>query len=54
MEAFKENNPAVIIGNLVLELEGEKKKVKQLERDKKCLENILQTKQAFEVRVWIV
>lgn len=51
MKAFRKNNPAVIIGNLVLELEDEKKKVKQLQRDKKCLENLLQTKQGFEVRV---
>lgn len=48
---FKPNGVVLIIVSLVLELEAERKKVKRLERDKKCLESLLQTKLKFEVRV---
>ncbi|WP_294962272.1 hypothetical protein [Sulfurimonas sp.] len=47
---FKPNGTVMMIVNLALELADEKKKVKQLERDNKCLSNLLQTKRRFEVR----
>ena len=47
---FAPDRPVMLIVNLVLELDEAKKRIKQLEEDKKCLQALLQRKQNFEVR----
>ena len=49
---MKKNSSSVVvfIAEKILEIAALKKKIKRLETDKKCLENILQTKLPFEVR----
>ena len=48
---FKPNGIVMLIVDLTLQLAAAKKRIKQLESDKKCLENMLQTKIPFKARV---
>ncbi len=50
MKLFDKNSTAMLIVDLVLELEKYKKAYKQQKADNECLKRLLQTKQNFEVR----
>jgi hypothetical protein len=47
---FGKNSTAMLIVELVLELEKYKKAYKQQKADNECLKQLLQTKQKFEAR----
>ena len=50
MRMFGKNSTAMLIVELVLELEKYKKAYRQQKADNACLKRLLQTKQNFEAR----
>ncbi len=50
MKLFDKNSTAMLIVDLVLELEKYKKAYKRQKADNECLKQLLQTKKKFEVR----